>query len=97
MARMAVTEEIITDPVVQDLMLFDPYKWTDMAERIEWALVNRDALLERQLILYQTLAKRSWSDVIDDYISLLDRISSYSPLDRAKEKAADTGKVHGMM
>jgi glycosyltransferase involved in cell wall biosynthesis len=79
MARMAVTEEIITDPVVQDLMLFDPYKWTDMAERIEWALANRDALLERQLTLYQTLAKRSWSDVIDDYISLLDRISDCSP------------------
>jgi glycosyltransferase involved in cell wall biosynthesis len=79
MARMAVTEEVITDPVVRNLMFFDPYKWTDMAERIEWALANKDALLERQLVLYQTLAKRSWSDVVDDYISLLDQISDCSP------------------
>jgi glycosyltransferase involved in cell wall biosynthesis len=75
MARIEVTEEIVTDPADQDLMLFDPYKWKDMAEPIEWALSNRESLLERQLLLYQELTKRSWSNVIDDYISLLDRIS----------------------
>ena len=27
MARIAVTEEVVTDPELQSLMLFDPYDW----------------------------------------------------------------------
>jgi glycosyltransferase involved in cell wall biosynthesis len=76
MARIAVTEEVITNPELQKLMFFDPYNWEDMARRIEWALDNKEHLLERQLGLYERLAKRSWSNVVDEYISLLNQISN---------------------
>ncbi|MFT4121250.1 glycosyltransferase [Bradyrhizobium sp.] len=76
MARIAVTQEVVTDPELQDMMLFDPYDWMDIARRIEWGLANRQVLLEKQLPLYQELARRSWSDVVDDYIGLLDKIAT---------------------
>jgi glycosyltransferase involved in cell wall biosynthesis len=79
MARIAVTEEVVTDFDLQKLMLFDPYDWEDMAERIEWALENRDVLLRRQLELYEKLSQRSWETVVGEYIAILDRISSPTP------------------
>jgi hypothetical protein len=68
----------VTDPELQDIMLFDPYDWKDIAARIEWALQNTDALLERQLQLYERLARRSWRTVVDEHIAILDRISTPS-------------------
>ena len=76
MARIAVTEEVVTDPELQNLMLFDPYDWEDMAARIEWALQNKESLLERQLKLYERLAERSWKTVVNEYVAILERISS---------------------
>ena len=76
MARIAVTEEVVTDPELQGLMLFDPYDWEDMAARIEWALQNRQRLLERQLKLYERLAERSWKTVVNEYVAILERIST---------------------
>ncbi|MGX9431738.1 MULTISPECIES: glycosyltransferase [Bradyrhizobium] len=76
MARIAVTEELVTDRELRDLMLFDPYNWKDMAGKIEWALSNRAHLLKNQRALYDQLTKRSWTNVVDEYITLLDRISS---------------------
>ncbi len=76
MARIAVTLEVLTDSDLQNLMLFDPYDWKDIAARIEWALKNRDVLLGRQLELYEKLSERSWATVVSEYIAILDRISS---------------------
>ena len=76
MARIAVTEEVVTDPELQNLMLFDPYDWEDMAARIEWALQNKESLLERQLKLYERLAERSWKTVVNEYVAILERIST---------------------
>jgi len=78
MARIAVTEEVITDPDLQGVMLFDPYDWKDMAARIEWALQNRPALLDRQLKFYESHSQRTWRHVVDEHIAILDRISSPS-------------------
>lgn len=76
MARIAVTEEVVIDAKLQDLMFFDPYSWKDMAMKIEWALANRGHLLDQELLFYNNLSKRSWSNVVDDYVALLDRISA---------------------
>ena len=89
MARIAVTEEVVTDPDLQEMMLFDPYKWEDIALRIEWGLKNREALLARQLELYKKLSERSWGTVIDEYIEILDRISS---VPMRTEEGARTGR-----
>jgi len=76
MARIPVSEEVITDPELQELMFFDPYDWKNMAERIEWGLNNRARLLEKQKPFYEQLARRTWRNVVDEYIEILDRISS---------------------
>jgi glycosyltransferase involved in cell wall biosynthesis len=76
MGRIAVTEEVVTDPELQKLMLFDPYDWEDMAARIEWALQNKESLLKRQLHLYERLSERSWKTVVNEYVAILDRIST---------------------
>lgn len=76
MARIPVTEEVITQPDLQDVTFFDPFDWKDMAEKIEWALQNADALLEKQMPFYQQLAQRSWRTAVDEYVEILDRISA---------------------
>lgn len=76
MARIAVTEEVVTDSDLRDLMLFDPYDWEAIANKVEWALQNKDKLLERQLELYERLAERTWQNVVDEHVAILDRISS---------------------
>lgn len=76
MARIPVTEEVITDTELQQLMLFDPYDWRDMAQRIEWGLRNQEFLLARQMPFYQHLVQRTWRHVVDEYVAILDRISS---------------------
>ena len=76
MARIPVTEEIITDQELQQQMLFDPYDWKDIAARIEWGLNNLHALLEIQKPVYEQLSRRTWRSAVDEYIELLDRIST---------------------
>jgi glycosyltransferase involved in cell wall biosynthesis len=75
MARITVTEEVITDPELQQQMLFDPYDWKEMADKIEWGLNNRFALLAKQKLLYNQLSQRTWRHVVDEYVEILDRIS----------------------
>lgn len=76
MARIPVTEEVIINPELQDAMLFDPYDWRDIADKIEWGLQNRQLLLARQKPFYEQLAQRSWRNVVDEYVEILDRIST---------------------
>jgi len=76
MSRIPVTEEVITNDELQKQMLFDPYDWKDMAAKIEWALKNSDTLLAQQKSLYDQLSMRSWRHVVDEYVEILDRISS---------------------
>lgn len=75
MARIAVTEEILDQPELQDTTFFDPYDWKDMAFRIEWALSHREELLELQKNIYQRLIQRTWTDVVNEHITVLETIS----------------------
>lgn len=76
MSRIPVTEEVITDPGLQELTLFDPYDWKDMAKKIEWALARRELLIARQMPFYNKLAQRTWQNVVDEYVAVLEHISS---------------------
>lgn len=87
MARMPATEEVIIETQLRDAMLFDPYDWKDIADRIEWGLDHKEELLELQLPVYEKLAKRTWRLVVDEHIDILARIadphdSSGSPHDQ---------------
>jgi glycosyltransferase involved in cell wall biosynthesis len=87
MSRIAVTEEVINDPEIQEVTFFDPYDWEDIASRIEWALANRDELYDNQRKYYENVvSQRTWQHVVREYVAILDRISASS-----NEPAALTG------
>ena len=90
MARIPVTTEYLGSGPVAASMLFDPYDWRALADRIEWALANREALYRAQRKFFdETVARRTWAHVVDDHIRALDRIS------RGKQRAAaDKVRVH---
>jgi glycosyltransferase involved in cell wall biosynthesis len=80
MARVPPTLEAIDDPDLRRDMLFDPYDVRDMAARLQWALANRAELLERQTEHYsQTLALRSWDQVLEEYLGELKQIARTMP------------------
>jgi glycosyltransferase involved in cell wall biosynthesis len=77
MAKIAVTEEVITDPDVQAATFFNPHDWRDMAARIEWAIANRAALYKTQRKFYDdVISRRTWQHVVNEYVAILDRIST---------------------
>lgn len=88
MARIPVTEEVITDPQLQEMMLFDPYDWNDMADRIEWCLHNLELLRLTQQPFYEQLAQRTWRQVVDEYVDILEHISSGRKTDSCIQVAA---------
>jgi glycosyltransferase involved in cell wall biosynthesis len=77
MAKIPVTEEVITDPDLQTITFFDPYFWRDIVNRIEWALANRDALYEAQQKFFnEKIRRRTWLHAVNEYVAILDRISA---------------------
>jgi glycosyltransferase involved in cell wall biosynthesis len=82
MARIPVTEEVLSQPELQDTMYFDPYDWQDMAARIEWAIHHQEELLALQLPVYEKLIERTWTDVVNEHIAVLEQIST-QPVEHA--------------
>lgn len=77
MSDIEVTREVLTEPHVLNATVFDPYDWRALADKIEWALVNRNELYSIQRSFYERrLAKRTWNDVVGEHIVLLDRLAS---------------------
>jgi len=76
MASIPVTTEFLGSAPVAGSMLFDPYDWRTLADRIEWAVANRQQLYRAQREFFdERVATRTWGDVVDDHIRALDRIS----------------------
>lgn len=69
MSRIPAVMERMPDGDLADLMLFDPYDPEAMADRILYAMENRDELLARQRPLYE--AYEDWSAVAKRYISTI--------------------------
>jgi glycosyltransferase involved in cell wall biosynthesis len=78
MSNIPVAMELVTDPALQKLMLFDPYNLQDMVEKISFALENRELLLRMQKPLYESYPE--WEDVARTYINTV--------LERAEKHAA---------
>ncbi len=76
MGKIPVTEEVVTDSELREMMLFDPYDYRNMAMKIHWALDNREVLYEKQRRFYsEVLINRAWRNVVDDYVEILNNIS----------------------
>lgn len=76
MGDIAVTREIIIDQALRDATLFDPYDWRAVADKIEWALQNKNALYQQQRHFYdEVLSKRTWDDVVAEHIAIMDDVA----------------------
>lgn len=69
MSDIPQTREVVEAFGLADEMLFDPYDWRAMAERIEYGLENRAALYEQQLPLYRAMAERTAQVVAGEYVA----------------------------
>lgn len=78
MARIPVTEEVIRDKRVCDAMLFDPYDWQELADRMVWALSHRQELYALQKPAYDEFIARTWDDVVSEYVELLSSLARRS-------------------
>ena len=73
------TPVILSDiPVVREALTakecekycFNPYDILAMADKMSWALENRDSLLKLELKTLEKMKARTWEDVAEDYINL---------------------------
>lgn len=78
MSSIPVTREVVP-PDLAPLMLFDPYDPGDIAEKMAWALDHRQELAERQQALYDNLRHRTWNDVAQEYLMLLQQVAEATP------------------
>jgi len=76
MSRIPVVEEMVTDPELQEVMLFNPHDIDDMVERITWGLQHREELYEQERQIFEKLENRSWAKVVQEYMDILDRVSN---------------------
>lgn len=75
MGDIPMTKELIYDEELQKTMLFNPYSVTDMADKIEWGVKNKDKLFNMQNELYKQFKQRTWEDCAADYMKVLDDVS----------------------
>lgn len=73
MSRIPMVEEVIPEALGR-LMLFDPYRPEDIADKIEWGLNNRDELFALQKPIFDKLAERTWDQVAHDYLSVVENV-----------------------
>ncbi|MDO4921263.1 MAG: glycosyltransferase [Phascolarctobacterium sp.] len=58
----------VLEPAGLEEIMFDPYDWRAIADKIEWALADIDGLYRKELPLYEEMAKRTYSVVAADYV-----------------------------
>ena len=88
MSKIPVVNEIIDENQYSE-MLFDPYDYSNLAERMEWALENVDYLYNLELDLYKKLMKRTNIDVSKEYEEAFKFfIKKYNENKKIKDKIA---------
>ncbi len=70
----------VLEPAGLEEIMFDPYDWKAIAEKIMWALEHRDELYEKELPLYQQMEKRTSKVVAAEYMQAFE---AFIALDRA--------------
>lgn len=68
MSAIPVILETIQSQDLREMMLFDPYDLSEMADKIEWGLNNREKLYASQKALYESL--QDWKAVGKEYIKI---------------------------
>lgn len=82
MSDIPQTREVLEPAGLEDIM-FDPYDWKAMAEKIEYALNHKEELYQKELPLYQEMAKRTPEVEAAEYVEAF----KYFIAQEAAEKA----------
>lgn len=69
MSDIPQVREVVEPYGLADEMLFDPYDYRAMAEKIEYGLQHREELYQKQLPLYRGMEKRTADVVAQEYIA----------------------------
>lgn len=67
MSDIPQVRDVIEPAGLAEDMLFDPYDWVGLADKMEWALDHRQELYEKELPLYTEMAQRTEAVVAEDY------------------------------
>ncbi|WP_053372212.1 glycosyltransferase [Paenibacillus sp. FJAT-27812] len=67
MSKIPVVSAEIENSELQEMMLFDPFNPYEIADKIVWALENRQKLFEAQDSLYRQFDQRDWKKVAGEY------------------------------
>jgi glycosyltransferase involved in cell wall biosynthesis len=67
LAKMPYVTEVVNEDLHADF-LFDAYSATDIADKIQYALQNRDALISKQRKILQ--AQSNWNEVAQQYLDV---------------------------
>lgn len=68
MSRIPQVEDVISPWGLAETMLFDPYDWKSMAQKIKYAVEHRTELYKMQLPLYEHLKKRTPAEGAAEYV-----------------------------
>lgn len=68
MSRIPQVSEVV-DHFELCEMLFDPYNWKSIADSIEYGLAHRQTLFDKEIFLYNQLAKRTQELVAQEYVA----------------------------
>lgn len=86
MSDIPQVRDVVENYGLEDTMLFDPYDWHALADKIECALQNREELYQKELPMYQDLAKRTGDVVAQAYIEAFEYFIEKDQKDRRKEE-----------
>lgn len=73
MSNIPMTSELVENEELRKMMLFNPFSISDMVQKIECGINNRDTLFRMQNELYLKMKNRTWSSVANDYIKALEK------------------------
>lgn len=80
MSRIPQTQFLVNEFNLDNEMLFDPFDWRDIAEKMVWGLENRSKLFSMQIPMFNYLAQRSWDVVAQEYIQTFKRFIKNSEI-----------------
>ena len=87
MSDIPQVRDVVEKYGLEETMLFDPYDWRALADKIEQALQNRDGLYQKELPMYQDMAKRTGDVVAQEYIEAFEYFIEKDRADQRKVEA----------
>lgn len=89
MSRIPQTEDVLLPAGLEEIM-FDPYDWRAIADKIEYWLPRTEELYQKELPLYEQLAARTPDVVATEYLAAFQKFARMAQTDK---KEAHVGRV----